>query len=309
MTYLIYPTTGPNHWLENIYRTNIQNAFSRGRWQRFETNKANRPYLMYDAINDVWVRPSHLALNGIIRRIGYSFWNVHAPSCGYNCQCRLVSLSEKQAQDRSRPDKNGDPQGLNKPVDLEKMQPDKGWDYNPGQDVFGGVERAVAARQGKVDAVLLSELDKNIPKITKMHKAIAPYRQGWGENFPKVILNAPLGNAAKHPSYISAKSGDLEAAVILVEDLVTSDAINALKSIIEDKKPLLIPVHAEESISINRIPLVYATTLGRMLNLPVELSIVQSAKVNRTGSDGFSRLAFPPPFSGKPSYSRLCYCF
>lgn len=28
---------------------------------------------------------------------------------------------------------------------------------------------------------------------------------------------------------------------------------------------------------------------------------MQSAKVNRTGSDGFARLAFPPPFSGKPS--------
>ncbi|SJM89965.1 phage minor head protein [Crenothrix polyspora] len=152
----------PAYRLENIYRTNIQNAFNRGRWQKFGAFKASRPYLLYDAINDTRVRPAHLALDGIIRPVGDAFWNVHAPSCGYNCRCRLVSLSEQQAQNRSRADKNGNPQGLNKPVDVEKMKPDKGWDYNPGQDVFGGVERAVAARQGKVSPVLLSAFDRKI---------------------------------------------------------------------------------------------------------------------------------------------------
>jgi hypothetical protein len=64
---------------------------------------------------------------------------------------------------------------------------------------------------------------------------------------------------------------------------------------------LLIPVHAEEAISINRIPLAYAIVIATKLNLNVELNIVQAAKVSRTGTDGFSRLAFPPPFSGNPS--------
>jgi hypothetical protein len=42
-----------------------------------------------------------------------------------------------------------------------------------------------------------------------------------------------------------------------------------LESVIADKKPLLIPVHAEEAISINRIPLAYAMVIGRTFDLPV----------------------------------------
>lgn len=134
-----------------------------------------------------------------------------------------------------------------------------------------------------------------------MHNKIAPYRQEWGKGFPKVVISAPLGNASKHSCYADAKQGDLEAAVILVTDLISKDAINELKTIIGAKKPLLIPVHAEEQVSINRIPLAYAMAIGRKFDLPVELNIVQAAKVNRTGSNGFTRLAFPPPFSGEPS--------
>jgi hypoxanthine-guanine phosphoribosyltransferase len=134
-----------------------------------------------------------------------------------------------------------------------------------------------------------------------MNDLIAPYRQKWQNDFPKVVLNAALGDASKHSHYVAAKSGDLDAALILAIDLVHQDAVEKLATIIQNKKPLLVPVHAEEAISINRIPLAYALVLGQKLDLPVELNVVQSAKVSRTGSDGFSRLAFPPPFSGEPS--------
>jgi hypothetical protein len=134
-----------------------------------------------------------------------------------------------------------------------------------------------------------------------MNKKIAPYRQKWEPNFPKVILNSPMGEAAKHPRYIEAKYGDLEAALTLATDLISQEAMTKLAGIIGNKKPLLIPVHAEEAVSINRIPLAYAIAIGLEFDLPIEFNIVQSAKVNRTGSDGFSRLAFPPPFDGKPS--------
>lgn len=134
-----------------------------------------------------------------------------------------------------------------------------------------------------------------------MNDLIAPYRQKWQNDFSKVVLNAALGDASKHPYYVAAKNGDLDAALILAIDLVNQNAVEKLATIIQNKKPLLVPVHAEEAISINRIPLAYAIILGKTLDLPVELNVVQSAKVSRTGSDGFSRLAFPPPFSGVPS--------
>ncbi len=127
------------------------------------------------------------------------------------------------------------------------------------------------------------------------------YRSKWPEQFPNVVLNAGLGDASKNEHYLEAKNGDLLAASKLVADILNQVAIKKLTEIIGSKKPILIPVHAEESISINRIPLAYAVAIGRILNLDVELNIVQSARVNRTGADGFARLSFPPPFTGIPS--------
>ena len=75
----------PEHRLDNIFRTNIQNSYNRGRWEKFQSIKHRRPYLMYDAINDSRVRPSHLAMDGIIRPADDFFWRTHAPSNGYRC--------------------------------------------------------------------------------------------------------------------------------------------------------------------------------------------------------------------------------
>ncbi len=133
------------------------------------------------------------------------------------------------------------------------------------------------------------------------YKPIAPYRQAWKKNFPPVILQAAIGSAKNHHSYEAAKAGEIEAALTLAHDLVNDETIEKIADLIGDKKPLLIPVHAEEAISINRIPLAYALVIAAKLNLSVELNIVQAAKVSRTGTDEFSRLAFPPPFAGKPS--------
>lgn len=56
----------PDYRLDNIFRTNIQSNYNRGRWQRFQETKERRPYLMYDAINDSRVRESHLAMDRLI---------------------------------------------------------------------------------------------------------------------------------------------------------------------------------------------------------------------------------------------------
>ena len=131
----------PDHRLDNIFRTNIQNSYNRGRWERFDGVKNTRPFLMYDAINDSRVRPPHLAMDGIIREQGDKFWHIHAPSNGYGCRCRLISLTAKQAARRS-----GNGQGLNKRVNSKAMQPDEGWDYNPAADLTTGIERAIRER-------------------------------------------------------------------------------------------------------------------------------------------------------------------
>lgn len=161
----------PKHRLDNIYRTNIQNAYNRGHWEQFKQNEQYQPYLMYDAINDSRTRPSHRALDGIIRRIDDPFWDTHYPANGYRCRCSVVSLSESQAQARSKGDN-----GLNKKIDLDNMKPDKGWDYNCGSDITEGINKAIADRLAKaaaktVEPKLAKSLKKKVvvPKDDPMH--------------------------------------------------------------------------------------------------------------------------------------------
>lgn len=90
----------PRHRLETIYRNAVQTAYNAGHWRHIEQTKATRPFLMFDAINDSRVRPSHLALDGVIRPVDDAFWATHSPPLGHRCRCRLVSLSAEQARAR-----------------------------------------------------------------------------------------------------------------------------------------------------------------------------------------------------------------
>lgn len=111
---------------ETVFRTFLQSAYNAGRWDQ-QTRNPDRRYLMYDAVNDGRTRPSHKAMDGIIRPIDDPFWKTHYCPNGFNCRCVCIALTEQQALARSR-----GMNGLRKPV-TEEMVPDKGWDYNVGE--------------------------------------------------------------------------------------------------------------------------------------------------------------------------------
>ncbi|TNH02565.1 recombinase [Testudinibacter sp. TR-2022] len=123
-------------------------------------------------------------------------------------------------------------------------------------------------------------------------------RTEWNDNFPDTLIDRRLGDATSHPEYIAAKSGDVTAAYRLAKDLVTDEAVQKLKLIIGQQDFVIVPVHAEEAIGINMIPLAVAKVLAEKLGKAVDLSIVQATKVSRTGSDGWHRLANSPKFDG-----------
>lgn len=118
----------PKHRLETIFRNAVQTAYGAGHWRRFEETKDDRPYLMYDAVNDSRTRPAHRALDGIIRPVDDPFWLTHSPPMGHNCRCTLIQLDAEQAEIRSR---NG--RGLNQPETPEMRADDDGWGRRPMQ--------------------------------------------------------------------------------------------------------------------------------------------------------------------------------
>lgn len=109
------------HYLKNVFRTNIQTAYGHGRWQQQQKNKAKRPYLMYSAIDDTRVRPSHLALNRIIRHIDDPFWLLYYPPWGFMCRCTVIALTEKEAKKL----------GITSDEDLPQVAEDMGWSTSP----------------------------------------------------------------------------------------------------------------------------------------------------------------------------------
>jgi SPP1 gp7 family putative phage head morphogenesis protein len=121
----------PAHRLDNVFRTNLQTAYNRGRWEQQKRVANSRPYLMYDAINDSRTRPNHTAMDNTILHRDDPWWATHYPPCGYRCRCTVISLTEKQAQKR----------GLT--VKAPDVDPDEGWDFNPGEDYGAGVRNGL----------------------------------------------------------------------------------------------------------------------------------------------------------------------
>jgi SPP1 gp7 family putative phage head morphogenesis protein len=121
----------PEYRLDNIFRTNMQSAYNAGHWTQQQRVKDKRPFLMYDAINDSRVRPSHLALDNVIKPIDDPFWNVYYPPNGFRCRCSTINLTEAQTKARG---------GVTPDPENGWLPPDKGWDYN-GADLDEGISR------------------------------------------------------------------------------------------------------------------------------------------------------------------------
>jgi len=124
----------PKHRIENIFRTNIQSAYSHGRYMQEDAHKARRPIRMYDAINDSRTRPAHRAMDGFIAPVDDPIWKTHLPLIGYQCRCSTITLTEAQAKARGYVPGNKPP---------PEAVPDDGWDYDKRTQVAEGLRQSV----------------------------------------------------------------------------------------------------------------------------------------------------------------------
>lgn len=85
--------------LETIYRTNLQSAYMRGRYH-YQIQDRARPYWMYEAVLDSRTRPSHRGMHGKIFPKDDPIWDIWYPPNGFNCRCRVRSLTKEEAEKR-----------------------------------------------------------------------------------------------------------------------------------------------------------------------------------------------------------------
>ncbi len=147
--------TGRRAWrVDNIFRTNIQTAYSVGRYKQ-AMPLADRFFGQYDAVGDVRTRPTHAALDGKIFPLNHPFWNTWWPPNGFRCRCSVIYLHKYTVEEEGLKVESDDPTGkLIEPVDpvtgqkmpARPLMPDTGFAHHPGKTVWGGIVDAAAAR-------------------------------------------------------------------------------------------------------------------------------------------------------------------
>lgn len=113
--------------LKNIYMTNLQTAYSAGRHKQMLEVADARPYWQYKAIMDSTTRPAHAAMHNKVYDYRHPIWDTWFPQNGFFCRCYVKSLSAEDVKER----------GLKVETRGVDVQPDEGWDYNPGKEAFG----------------------------------------------------------------------------------------------------------------------------------------------------------------------------
>lgn len=145
----------PDHRLANIYRTNLQGAYARGRCQQHDAVADRRPWLLYSATNDSRTRPAHAAMDGTILHRDDPWWQTHRPPNGYQCRCTVIALSPAQAERRGGP-KPAKPD----PATGDPPAPDPGWDYDTCGAPRAGTKRAAKRARAKAKPAIAERLER-----------------------------------------------------------------------------------------------------------------------------------------------------
>lgn len=88
--------------VETIFRTNVQHAYSRGRWEQQSDPevKAIRPFWEFSAVMDTRTTPICRPLDGTVLSADDAFWKSHNPPLHHACRSTVISLTEEQAKER-----------------------------------------------------------------------------------------------------------------------------------------------------------------------------------------------------------------
>ena len=123
---------GSAHLAETLYRTNVNMAYSAGRWEVAQDPDINSILwgFEYFAIDDDRVRPGHLDLNGMQLAKNDPDWGFLWPPNGFNCSCTTIELFVEPTKVQAKP---------------PGAQADKDFNFNGGQ-VFGGAAPVQVAK-------------------------------------------------------------------------------------------------------------------------------------------------------------------
>lgn len=229
--------TGKRAWrIDNIFRTNIQTAYSVGRYKQMQSVRDRRPYWQYSAVNDKRTRPAHAAMHGKVYPADHPFWATWYPPNGFRCRCGVVTLSARDVADEKLTVETADPTGkLIEPVDpvtgnklpARLLMPDPGFAHNPGKSVWGGI----------VDAQTKPAKWESLPGLrTAADYARAPLADVDPAVLPSVD-QAALLPAGQSDAYYKSAFVRLYGEEKALTDVLGDPVILSLRAFLQDKTP------------------------------------------------------------------------
>jgi SPP1 gp7 family putative phage head morphogenesis protein len=185
-------TVGP--WrLKTIYDTNIQTAYSVGRY-RAQVADSSRPFWEYVAVMDARTRPAHAALNGSVFPSDDPFWSSFYPPNGWRCRCRVRSHSEDELKEQGLASGSSSGDLGSKEVKLKggasanvatfstmdpqsgkrvTVSPDVGFSYNPGVTPWKPDTGKYSPKLREVSKIQDSAQTPTAPATSKLAAALA----------------------------------------------------------------------------------------------------------------------------------------
>lgn len=84
---------GDSPWyLELVYRNNMTSAYNAGAFYNQQLNKKNKPYGLYDGVDDSRQSDICKALDGKVFPLDHPFWNNYLPPNHHGCRSRRIAL-------------------------------------------------------------------------------------------------------------------------------------------------------------------------------------------------------------------------
>lgn len=209
--------------LKLIYNINMRTSMMAGHHKAMMQSTRMRPYWQYVAILDGRVREEHARLHGKIFHYQDPFWKTYYPPNGWNCRCRVVSISKVEFDRKGYKLESGDD-----PQNQIAIEPE--WAYNPAleewQPDYGNYPPDIAQK-------LKEELDKRNQPIDKPSDKPMPQKpvdKTPGTTQPDSLPDAPVDAVPDKPQPEPTPKKPAKAEPPITSEVERRDIENSLNT-------------------------------------------------------------------------------
>ncbi|MDY4388574.1 phage head morphogenesis protein [Pectobacterium aroidearum] len=233
--------------LKTIFETNMQAAYSAGRYEEQLANAEFRPYWERIGVMDSHIRPSHAALHGYIARYDDPVWQFMYPPDGYGCRCRVRARSQSDIERLKVTVQHSEVIEVEQawgPNDSrmvsaikwngELYTPDAGFGHNPGQGYLASLGQRLLERSAVADPQLAALAVRQTMGNETLLKAVSTDVNAFVNN---TLLSKQARGQLRHVGALPPQVVDrlAEKGVAVESSVITLTDENLLHAIRDSK--------------------------------------------------------------------------